>query len=154
MKKTPEQLQKVIDELREVCARNDVVIFGTCNTEGIYGEISICDSQDFPFRDAEERITNKLGVWVYANFYVEGIGSLHRIPRMKAPWPDFAGNEIYIGDVIQHPSGQTGTVLYLSTGRDADSQWLVDYGDVCKSRLTLQIGDKGRAVVIRSPLSN
>jgi len=81
-------------------------------------------------------------------------GVFDRIPRKKAPWPDFAGNEIYIGDVIQHPSGQTGTVLYLSTGRDADSQWLVDYGDVCKSRLALQIGDKGRAVVIRSPLSN
>ena len=47
-----------------------------------------------------------------------------------APWRDFAGNEIYNGDVICHPSGER-----------------VKYEDGQFSRICLQIGDKGRATV-------
>lgn len=63
-----------------------------------------------------------------------------------APWRDFAGNEIYNGDVICHPSGERGKVVFLPNESDPGDQWRVDYGDGSYlSRLCLQIGDKGRA---------
>jgi hypothetical protein len=65
----------------------------------------------------------------------------------EAPWPDFAGNPIRDGDTIQHPaSGQTGRVVFAPAR--AEDQWLVSYADGDVSRLRLQIGDKGRAVVV------
>lgn len=63
-----------------------------------------------------------------------------------APWRDFAGNEIYNGDVICHPSGERGKVVFLPSETEPADQWRVDYGDGL-SRLCLQIGDKGRATV-------
>lgn len=35
-----------------------------------------------------------------------------------APWRDFAGNEIYNGDVICHPSGERGKVVFLPNESD------------------------------------
>jgi len=63
-----------------------------------------------------------------------------------APWPDFAGNTICEGDVILHPSGERGLVVLLDTGEPSD-RWRVDYGSGDLSRLCLQIGEKGQAVV-------
>lgn len=65
-----------------------------------------------------------------------------------APWPDFAGNPIHDRDRIRHPDGTTGTVLHLPAIGQGGEAWRVVYehGDI--SRLSLQIGDKGRAVVI------
>lgn len=65
----------------------------------------------------------------------------------KAPWLDFDGNEIHEGDTIQHPSGESGIVVFLADEEEPKDQWRVDYGDSALSRLCLQIGDKGMAVV-------
>lgn len=64
-----------------------------------------------------------------------------------APWPDFHGMEIHDGDVITHPSGEFGTVVFIPEEENLSDQWRVDYGSEIKSRLCLQIGDKGMAVV-------
>lgn len=72
--------------------------------------------------------------------------------RNKAPWPDFAGHDIHEGDTIEHPSGDRGTVAFLAHEKDPGDQWRVDYGTGDLSRLCLQIGDKGRAVVSGVPL--
>lgn len=64
------------------------------------------------------------------------------------PWRDFAGNEIYAGDVICHPGGERGRVVFLADKPDVHAQWRVDYGDGSPlASLGLQIGDKGQAVV-------
>lgn len=67
-----------------------------------------------------------------------------------APWKDFEGNEIKEGDRIIHPSGETGIVAFKPELNDAEDQWRVDYqDDFPLSRLCLQIGDKGQAVVAK-----
>ncbi|MFA6204435.1 MAG: hypothetical protein WC710_14755 [Gallionella sp.] len=65
----------------------------------------------------------------------------------KAPWPDFHGHVIYEGNKIEHPSGERGTVVFFADEIDPSDQWRVDYGTGNLSRLCLQIGDKGQAVV-------
>jgi hypothetical protein len=69
---------------------------------------------------------------------------------MKAPWHDFAGNEIHVGDTIVHPSGEEGEVVFFAWEPYIHDQWKVDYGELPFSRLCLQIGSKGRAVVKRA----
>lgn len=64
-----------------------------------------------------------------------------------APWPDYEGHEIHEGDKIKHPSGETGVVMFLADEVDPPDQWRVDYGDAWLSRLCLQIGDNGQAIV-------
>ena len=68
-----------------------------------------------------------------------------------APWPDFAGNQIRDKDRIRHPDGTAGTVLHLPKLGEGGEAWRVVYehGDI--SRLSLQIGDKGQAVVVTTP---
>lgn len=78
--------------------------------------------------------------------------------RAKAPWPDYRGAEIYDGDTIIHPSGETGTVVYIphppEVGRNVDGDsWFVDYGTRPMSRLSLQIGNKGQACVLATKKS-
>jgi hypothetical protein len=68
-------------------------------------------------------------------------------PR-RAPWPDFKGNPIHEGDTIEHPTGARAKVVVYDGETDPGDQWRADYGDGLPSRLVLQIGDKGRAVVI------
>ncbi len=71
--------------------------------------------------------------------------------RIRAPWPDFNGEPIHEGDVIEHPDGTRGVVTRLN-GRflDEGDRWRVRYGDdPAPSRLGLQIGRKGRAVVVK-----
>ncbi|MCJ0803025.1 hypothetical protein [Vibrio vulnificus] len=38
---TQEQVNRFLDEVREVCAKHGMVIYGTCERESIYGEICI-----------------------------------------------------------------------------------------------------------------
>ncbi|MGF6697632.1 hypothetical protein OKW38_002244 [Paraburkholderia sp. MM5496-R1] len=66
-----------------------------------------------------------------------------------APWSDFSGQPIHEGDEIQHPSGERGRVVFLDAEAEPRDQWRVDYGDGLLSRLGLQIGDKGRAEVVK-----
>lgn len=69
-----------------------------------------------------------------------------------APWPDFAGNPIHEGDFIEHPaSKERGRIVYLpSEGPEEVDRWRVRYDndDLFLSRLCLQIGDRGQAVVV------
>lgn len=68
---------------------------------------------------------------------------------LVAPWTDYAGNPIKDGDVIKHPSGQTGVVRRVAPIKEPESDlWYVNYGSTPMSRLCLQIGDKGQAVVV------
>lgn len=67
--------------------------------------------------------------------------------KRKAPWLDFKGNEIHEGDTIGHPQGETGKVVFLVGGRNGE-RWFVDYGETPLSQLSLQIGDKGQAIVV------
>jgi hypothetical protein len=70
--------------------------------------------------------------------------------RRKAPWKDFAGNDIYEGDKIIHPSGEYGIVVFKEDPTEEADRWLVNYGgSFFRSRLCLQIGDKGKAVVVK-----
>jgi hypothetical protein len=68
----------------------------------------------------------------------------------KAPWSDFKGQDIHEGDMIEHPSGERGTVVFLASEKEPSDRWRVDYGGSVHSRLCLQIGDKGQAVVVRN----
>lgn len=81
--------------------------------------------------------------------------------RRIAPWGDFRGNTIFEGDVIEHPDGIRGKVVFVEKDdprisyesvshiewTDGD-RWRVDYGDGNLSRLCIQIGDKGMAAVV------
>lgn len=71
--------------------------------------------------------------------------------RRVAPWPDFAGNEIREGDMIEHPTGECGAVCFWPHEKDVGDQWRVFYPENggSYSRLGLQIGSKGMAVVKR-----
>lgn len=66
----------------------------------------------------------------------------------EAPWPDYGGNRILDGDTILHPDGTRGVVRFLADFADPSDQWRVEYGNGDYGRLCLQIGDKGRAVVL------
>lgn len=68
--------------------------------------------------------------------------------RNKAPWPDYRGAEIFEGDTIIHPTGETGKVVFLDKEKEPSDQWRVDYRTGDLSRLCLQIGDKGQAYVL------
>lgn len=69
--------------------------------------------------------------------------------RRKCPWPDFSGNAIFEGDKIQHTSGESGEVIFYEAGESPQDQWFVDYKDGgARSRLCLQIGEKGRAISV------
>ncbi len=65
----------------------------------------------------------------------------------KAPWTDFKGDDIFEGSVIAHPSGQKGTVIFKPERESESDQWLVDYGTGYESRLCLQVGGKGQAII-------
>ncbi|MCD6347653.1 MAG: hypothetical protein J7L96_09565, partial [Bacteroidales bacterium] len=76
-------------------------------------------------------------------------GKTEQEEDMKAPWSDFSGKDIKEGDKIIHPSGQSGIVVYHRDREDPSDAWCVVYDDFVESRLCLQIGDKGCAVVTR-----
>lgn len=66
----------------------------------------------------------------------------------KAPWADFAGNDIYEGDTIKHPAGGEGVVVFWPQESHSSDQWRVKYPHAGHGRLCLQVGDKGRASVV------
>lgn len=71
--------------------------------------------------------------------------------KNKCPWKDFAGNDLYEGDFIIHPNGEKGKILHFPARWNIHSQWMVDYQDGSPlSRLSMQIGDKGMAVLFKS----
>lgn len=72
--------------------------------------------------------------------------------RRKAPWPDYRGADIFEGDTIIHPSGDSCVVVfilaYASSEADIANAWRVKYGDGDCLWLGNQIGDRGRACVL------
>lgn len=70
--------------------------------------------------------------------------------RRKAPWPDFKGNDIYEGDIIEHPDGERGivTVVPADAGKGINYEWKSVYDDGYVLWLGSQIDDKGMAVVV------
>ena len=67
-----------------------------------------------------------------------------------SPFTDFNGDAIREGDTIRHPSGETGVVVRLQAIQEPASElWRVDYGRPPLLRLSLQVGKKGRAVVVK-----
>ncbi len=81
-------------------------------------------------------------------FHVAVYGDHGGVSNMnKAPWPDHEGNDLFEGDTIVHPSGQSGKIIFKPEGKYASDQWFVKYhSEYSAARLCLQIGDKGRAV--------
>ena len=69
-----------------------------------------------------------------------------------APWPDFAGSPIHEGDWIEHPNGDRARVLFsLDTKHDGVSRWRAVYENDDSLWLGNQIGDKGKAIVVKTP---
>lgn len=62
-----------------------------------------------------------------------------------APYKDYAGQQLFEGDTLAHPSGEVGRVVFIGTYSRPEDSWRVDYGD-STSRLCLQVGAKGQAV--------
>lgn len=90
-------------------------------------------------RDARRQLFER------GNEYVDGVA--------VAPWSDYAGHPIHAGDVLQHPTSERGIVVHQPESLDVNDRWFVDYGGY-RLRLSLQIGDKGRAVVVRDARSH
>lgn len=68
--------------------------------------------------------------------------------RHPAPWPDFAGRQINHGDYLAHPDGTEFVAVRLNGFDDEGDAWRAIYGNPPSiSRLCLQIGNKGRAVL-------
>lgn len=68
----------------------------------------------------------------------------------RAPWPDYAGRVIHEGGTTRHPDGMQGIVVCHADRELPEDQWVVRYeGSSGESRLCLQIGDKGQAVVVQ-----
>ena len=76
--KTIEQLQSAVDELRSVCEKHGVVLIGTCNTEQIYGEITIAENRvsAVHWLNLDSVLDNKVIADNYGGFSLGGIGEL------------------------------------------------------------------------------
>lgn len=74
------------------------------------------------------------------------------VQQIVAPWPDYAGKPIRHGDRLQHPDGTTFVTIRINGQDDEFNAWRCVYDGadilVTTSRLCLQIGDKGQAVVV------
>lgn len=72
----------------------------------------------------------------------------------SAPWTDYSGYPIFENDLIQHPSGEIALVIFLESENEQYNQWRTKYSDCSLSRLCLQIGDKGQAIVVGHSLEH
>ena len=73
---TIDKVQAAVDEIREVCRKHGIVLVGTCEVEGICGEITIGWSTQLMFLDksAKESVDNLLLGSDYDGFVIGGIG--------------------------------------------------------------------------------
>lgn len=68
-----------------------------------------------------------------------------------APWSDALGQTIRHGDRLSHPDGTEFVAVRLNGFTDKGDAWRAIYDDASVSRLSLQIGDKGRAFLVAAP---
>lgn len=69
--------------------------------------------------------------------------------RGVAPWPDFLNQTIHHGDLLTHPDGTEFVAIRLpGSHHPPGDAWRAVYDEGPISRLVLQIGDKGRAVLV------
>jgi hypothetical protein len=68
------KFQNVIDEIRAICKKHDIVLVGTCQSEGIYGEIFIGRLPVEGWIDFDQQITNTIEPAWGSGFVVSGIG--------------------------------------------------------------------------------
>jgi hypothetical protein len=69
--------------------------------------------------------------------------------QQAAPWPDYEGKPIHVGDTLRHPHGELA-VVQLDPDKGEDGKWRAVYPDGESLWLGNQIGDKGRAIVVAS----
>ena len=62
----------------------------------------------------------------------------------KSPYTDMSGNELFEGDAIAHPDGDSGVIVYDDT-KSGPRAWRVKYPDGDCPWLPHQIGPKGLA---------
>ena len=76
--KTKDDYQKATDEIASVCKKHGVFLLGTCESEGIYGEIALGDSANpdaCGWRDPAIVLTNNVEDG-NGTFIVSGIGEI------------------------------------------------------------------------------
>lgn len=72
----------------------------------------------------------------------------HGDPKI-APWPDHSGRLIHEGDIIRHPAGMEGVVVYDPSRGTDYSRWRVRYPDMLSTlALFQQIDGKGQGSVV------
>lgn len=72
---------------------------------------------------------------------------------LVAPWSDFIGQPIHHGDRLTHQDGTEFVAIRLNGFQEESDAWRAVYDNAPQSvsRLCLQIGDKGRAVLATTP---
>ena len=65
----------------------------------------------------------------------------------KAPYKDFIGSDIFEGDDIIHPDGNSGKVAFFGSRAHRHNRWKVIYDDGTMKRLSVQVGDNERGLV-------
>lgn len=72
--------------------------------------------------------------------------------QIVAPWLDFNNQPIHHGARLVHPDGNTFVAVRLAGHKDESDAWrgVYDYDPAHVSRLCLQVGDKGRAVLVEA----
>lgn len=66
---TEKNILKAINEISEICKKYDIILIGTCNDEGIYGEISI-EKRGNTFHEGKDF---ELQIESYESFFVRKI---------------------------------------------------------------------------------
>ena len=73
--------------------------------------------------------------------------------KNQAPFLDYEGNKLFLGDQIRHPSGTIGTIVYDENLKES-IRWRVKYPDI-EGTLWLghQVNDRGQAVKIKREIT-
>lgn len=76
--KTKEQLQAAINEIKGVCERHNIALVGTCDAEGIYGEITIIDASKSgcSWTGIAARIESELWLGAGVEYSISGVGAI------------------------------------------------------------------------------
>jgi hypothetical protein len=75
--KTKKDIQNSVDKIRALCNELGVVLIGTCQTEAIYGEITVAENNaaEIKWSNPQCQLSNKVGE-CEGSFVVDGIGDL------------------------------------------------------------------------------